>query len=416
MYKESQTKGSHIPLVYDDHYFQLYIAGYRWAFPTIVRSFHVHATLSIKFENEPDFELLCTTERDNDVTCLNFIQRAYFSPMQEPNFKERISNATLRLQVFINSIAYSNFQFPFRKLLAHQYWSADMPSFEPKYYTRKKRGNGCVSVGVVRGKHIHSEQTEKTVNFHIKLTPALWKRLQEPKIKIAVSTVAEKGGWTRLYISKDIRRPWQSGKETDITGISISRDELVGHNANNPIRIEMYTVQKNDVKLKLGFVQASLKTFERQNHVNWTMTKYGYVTPCISVTGWSEEEDKINVHLTWGRAGGEDDGNKTTDKQGGLLRRFREPRISRAKTVDGSGGKPVSVNEISTSFPSVHSDVGNGKDSQEIHEAMVMFPGDQCLARVEETADDVETQFPELVSMELPISFATDDEPKSIRW
>lgn len=248
------------------------------------------------------FDEILRTEAVDDVINPNFVRRATFLPLAMRDSQSLAAGSVLRVEVLINSRVHFSTQFPLSQLLWEQQFVAGFKSYVHPYLIRRKSvRQGTVTVKVVRGRSALTRLDGHKVQFFMKISAGLWSRLREKNVRIAVSTVAEKGQWSRLYISESMRKPIREANSSNFPSMILTRNQLIGHSESNPVRFELYGVRRGNTLLKLGFAQVTLSDLAVRKSLDWVQTEYSYISPEVKVVTHSNLENTTEVHLLFGR-------------------------------------------------------------------------------------------------------------------
>lgn len=374
------SKSGEVPVSYQNHSFQLSISGHRWAVPTSFRTTKAEAILLMKRCGAPDFEEILRTESVEDVINPSFTKRASFLPLTMRDSQSLAAQSLLRIDILINSKVQFSTQFLLSRLLWEQKFDAKFePHISPFLIRLKKVRQGSLHVNIVRGRSIYTRPDGHKMRFSVKVSAALWSRLREGNIRMAVSTLAERGQWSRLYISECLRKPIRESNSSIFPSVSLNRNNLVGHNKNNPIRIELYGVRRGGTLLMLGFSQVTLSDLSVRKSLDWVQTEYSYISPELKVRAQSELGNQSEVHLLFRRPV--------------IGRGLQETHLAgqmRRKNEDL--GTPVNpkypIISATESFPNhswLSSYAGSSKKNANETRASVRFPGDYDEKEVDES-------------------------------
>lgn len=299
--KESTT--GEVPQTYQRHNFHLCISGRRWAVPSFFRDTTVKAVLLLKRPGIADFEEILTTEGTNDTLNPCFITRASFLPLTMPNSQCLAAESVLRVEVHVNSRVYFSVQLQLSRLLWEKKFAAKFkPYVHPLLLRMKDVGEGEVFLNVVRGSAFSAAPDAHKIQFHVTVSSGLWGKLKEGNITMAIATAAERGQWSRVYLSDPLRKPIRDLNSSAFPSVTMSRTELTGHSTSNPIRIELYGVRRRGALLKLGFVQVTLNELELRKRLDWRQTEYSYVSPDVQVAFQKRSSGRSEIRLLLARA------------------------------------------------------------------------------------------------------------------
>lgn len=266
------------------------------------RTTKAEAILLMKRQGSLTFNEILRTEAVDDTVNPSFIRKARFLPLIMRDSQSLAASSILQVDVLINSRVQFSTQFPLSQLLWEQKFTAKFKPYVYPYSIRRRTDRqGTVIVKVVRGRSVSTKLDGRKVQFFVKISAGLWSRLRERNIRIAVSTVAEKGQWSRLYISDSLRRPIREVNSSNFPSLTFTRNELLGHNENNPVRIELYGVRRGNTLLTLGFMQVTLSDLAIRKKLDWVQTEYSYVSPEVKVVQHSKSENMTEVRLLLGR-------------------------------------------------------------------------------------------------------------------
>lgn len=265
-----------VPEVFQNRHFQVSIAGYKWVVPTALKTNKLSAKLLFKNLNAPDFEEILQTETVHGVSSPQFTKRVQFSPLQMSNSQTYAISSIFRLQVIVNSVVYTAVEFTMAQLLWDRTIETSMNPYVSTILGKDDEGGGMIFVNIIRNRPIDYPLKSHDVTFSIRTTGSLWKRVVESKISVAISVVAEKGRWSRIFASRGLRRPQGTSFSLDFPRFSIDRDELTAFNPRNPVRLQLYGVRAGNQVL-LGFVQFVFAELFNRDTLNWFQTEYSYL-------------------------------------------------------------------------------------------------------------------------------------------
>lgn len=281
--------------MYKNRYFQLSIAGYKWVVPTTLRANKLSAKLLFKKLNGSEFEEILRTETVHGVSSPQFTKRAELAPLQMLNSQRYAISSVFRLEVIVNSMVHAAVEFSLAELLWDRMFETPMTPYVSTSLGKTSPNGGMIFVNVVRGTPIENPPNAHKVIFSIRTSSSLWKRVVESKIRIAISAVAEKGRWSRIYFTEALRRPFGTESSLGFSPISLNRGELTAYNPNNPIRIQIYGVRKGNQVL-LGFSQFVLSELFTRDRLSWVQTEHSYlctelkIRKALTYTNCSEAE------------------------------------------------------------------------------------------------------------------------------
>lgn len=249
--------------------------------PTLLRTNKLSAKLLLKKLNGTEFEEILRTETVHGVSSPQFTKRAELAPLQMLNSQRYAISSVFRLEVIVNSIVHTAVEFSLAELLWDRLFETPMTPYVSTLGKASRYG-GMIFVNVVRGAQIENPPNAHKVTFFIRTSNSLWKRVVESKIRVAISAVAEKGRWSRIYFTEALRRPFGRKSSLGFPPISLDRGELTAYNPNNPIRIQLYGVRTGNQVL-LGFSQFVLAELFTHDRLSWVKTEHSYLHTEIKV-------------------------------------------------------------------------------------------------------------------------------------
>lgn len=274
--KQKEGHEGEVPEVFQNRFFNIGIAGYKWVAPTALRTNTLSAKLLFNQLNAVEFTEILRTETISGVSSPHFTKQARFSPLLMYNSQAYASSSVFRVEVIVNSNIYTTAEFTLAQLLWDRVFETSMDPYVSTMFGKNDPGGGLISVSIVMGRPIEYPVTTQTVAFSVRAHSSLWKRVMESSIILAVSRTAQKGRWSRIFTSKRLQKPTWTSSSAAFPRFCLDRNELSAFNPRNPIRIEIYGVRWGNQVL-LGFFRCVFEELLCRETLEWHQTSCSYL-------------------------------------------------------------------------------------------------------------------------------------------
>lgn len=297
--KRNNRFHGHVPSDFRHHYFYLSISGEQWVHKNQCNSTTtMYAKLFIKSPNSSVFEQLLVTESIQGEVNPTFIKRARFNPLKMVDSQNVAVSTIIRFDAFLNHALFFSMQFTLAELLWNLGVDSSLHTMCVSNKNEKKNplSTGHVFLNVVRGRRYTEPVDAHVVQMKVTVQSEVWSKMTESKLQVAVSAMAEKGRWSRLYLSEGIRKHGGIDNDNTFQCISLKRETLACSNAKNPIRIELYVRQKACMKL-LGFSQFVLGDVCEEKVLPWSLCYASKLAGHMSVQKWNTWQSVSEIYL-----------------------------------------------------------------------------------------------------------------------
>lgn len=240
-----------------------------------------------------------TTETISAESSPHFLQRALFEPLAQPDSQSYAMHTTLKVDAIINGKTVSSTAVS----LAHLLWDLSHeftfpPSFTPKAFLARNKNSwkARIILNVKRNREIGSLRDYHCVQFSFRVSREVWTQLSHSKLRLAISTAAEKGRWCRLYTGEFLSMPFFSRLKHHHIRISLPRDILTGHDLKNPIRIELHGGRRSFAHL-LGYTQFVMTQLALADGLLWTEYQSSGLQAELTITDWNASLNQTEIAI-----------------------------------------------------------------------------------------------------------------------
>lgn len=225
--------------------------------------------LSLKEFAAEEFSPILQTEIIEQEISPQFTRRVQFKPLTMEDSQTYAVNSILQLEAIVNGKSYAKAKLTLAQLLWDQRFEANIPTYVPTaLFGPRKPVSGWLRLNVIRGRGLHEEYDGHKIQFSIRASSATCDKVYDPKMRVAFSTVAEKGHWCRVFLSEPLPKPYWTQSAAEFPSIQFSRGNLQGFTSKNPIRVTLYGVRSGTLKV-LGYFQFVLSEVLTRKCIPW---------------------------------------------------------------------------------------------------------------------------------------------------